>query len=104
MSGSAAEPEDAGLGCVSGRGALQRGGLGEAELRPQRVYCGGPERGKAPVPALELTLWGFSSPRPRLHDDSPLARLPGTGNERDPTRGVGVRGTPESSISLPERG
>lgn len=64
----------------------------------------GPERGKAPVHTLELTLWGFSGPRPRLHDDSPLARLPGMGNERDPARGVGVRGTPESSISLPERG
>lgn len=55
-------------------------------------------------PCLELTLGDFSGPRPRLHDDGPQARLPGAGNERDPARGVGVRRTPESSTSLPERG
>lgn len=39
-------------------------------------------------PCPELTLGGFSGPRPRLHDDGPQARLPGAGNERDPARGV----------------
>lgn len=99
------------LGCLGRRPSRRTqdwgvwaGGARCSEVAWEKRSCGHSEfmvesrARESSGPCPELTLGGFSGSRPRLHD-SPQARLPGAGNERDPARGVGVRGTPESSTS-----